>query len=314
MKRIVCSLLVGMAMAAQPVPAIAGNSGKDPAQAIAILQLVYIESQFNKAYKAGEMAQALQWARQCYTTAEQAHLDNGRMFCAGYVADAAEGTGDFSLSREARLIQKELAVRFSNDAQLWSALNGLGTIAWRKKLYLDALTWYDQAYDLSLKWKDETGANSIRFNRANVYADMGEKDKALGEYKACLKFARKLKDKYDEGLDLSAIGMLLSDKGRPAEALRYHSQALDIFRGLGKKDNEAMVLLNIGVALEQLGKYEEALTYDKQALRLYQEIGDRHGEYLISKNIAIHLRKLGRFKEAAEYQAHADFLSRQGGY
>jgi len=279
----------------------------------ALQGLIFVESQYNKAIAAGQPSRALEWAKQGYDMAVQHKMDYGRMFFAGYIGLAAEETGDFILSRNARTIQKELAIRFNNGTELWYALNGLGLVSWRQKRLEEALEWYTRAMSQARKIKNKFAENSSRSNRGLVYADMGLIDQAHQDYESSLSFVRKNGNKSSEANMLNSMGLLYLSSD-PALAKKYFESALVIYRKHGNKRNTAMVLGNIGAALGNMEQREKALDYEKRALQICQEIGDKHGAWINSRNIAIDLRKLGRFKEAAEYQAHADFLKRQGGF
>jgi len=279
----------------------------------ALQELIFVESQYNKAIAAGQSGRALEWAKQGYDMAVQHKMDYSRMFFAGYIGSAAEDTGDFVLSHNARTIQKELAIRFNNGTELWYALNGLGIASWRQKRLEEALEWHTRAISQARKIKDKIAEDSSRSNRGLVYKGMGLIDQARQDYETSLSFARKNGNKSGEAIVLNSMGNLYLSSN-PALAKKHFESALVIYRKHGTKRDIAIVLGNIGGALHNMGRIEEALDYEKQALQASQEIGDKYNEWLSSKNIAISFRKLGRFKEAAEYQAHANFLKRQGGF
>lgn len=279
-------------------------------------EMAFIEAQYNKAMQAGQVRRALEWAKQGYDMATQVNVpfigDFGRMLFAGYVGNAARKTGDYTLARNAYTVQRELALKYKNNAQLWYALNGLGGVSWGQKRLEEAQDWFAQAMEVARRMKNDVAENSSRYNRSIVYEEMGLTDKALAGYKASLAFHRKRKDKEGEADVLNAIGGLYLNT-KPSLALKYFKQALGLRRALGNKRAIAMALGNVGAALGNMGRVAEALDYQMQALRMDQEVGDKHAEWIDSKNASISLRKLGRFKEAAEYQAHADYLKRQLG-
>jgi len=305
----VSGLIVGIALLLAilaPKPAFA-------AQDLGLQMLIFIEGQYNKANNAGQVDQALQWAKQGYDMAAQQKNDSARMYFSGYVAIAAGATGDYILSHNARNIQKELAYQFNDGYQYWAALNGLGTVSLKQKHLDEALDWYTRAMKQARHINDDTAENSTLSNRGMVYADMGLVEKARWDFDASLAFNRKVGSKSNEATVMNAIGLLyLSSK--PAKAKKHFEAVLVLNRQLGNKRDIAMVLGNLGAALGNMDRSAEALDYDMQALQIYQEIGDKYGEWCNSNNIALSLRKLRRFKEASEYQAHADFLKRQGGF
>ena len=98
------------------------------------------------------------------------------------------------------------------------------------------------------------------------------------------------KQRRDEALRLSKLGMLQLNKGNWREALSYFEQALVIFQ---KNDDKAAILNNIGAVYLKLGEYHKALDYYQQSLAIKKQVGDKASEGTTLNNIGIVYKKLG---------------------
>ena len=106
------------------------------------------------------------------------------------------------------------------------------------------------------------------------------------------------KQRRDEALRLSKLGMLQLNKGNWREALSYFEQALVIFQ---KNDDKAAILNNIGAVYLKLGEYHKALDYYQQSLAIKKQIGNKSGVGITLNNIGAVYLKLGEYAKALDY-------------
>jgi CHAT domain-containing protein len=148
---------------------------------------------------------------------------------------------------------------------------------------------------------DRSGEAVTLTNIGGVYADLGEKQKALDYYAQALPLMRAVGDRSGEAAMLSNIGAVYSDLGEKQKALDYYTQALPLRRAVGDRSGEATTLNNMGSVYNALGDRQKALDCYARALPLQHDVGDRSGEAATLNNIAIVHARLGEKQEAIEY-------------
>src|SRR4029077_497241 len=130
----------------------------------------------------------------------------------------------------------------------------------------------NQALPLERAVGDKSGEALTLNNLGVVYADLGEKRKALEFYNQALPLRREIGDKSGEANTLNNLGNVYSDLGEKQKALEFYNQALPLKRAVGDKSGEANTLGNFMLLWSKLGKRALAIFYGKQAINDYQQL------------------------------------------
>ena|ERR1035437_8618304 len=100
---------------------------------------------------------------------------------------------------------------------------------------------------------------------------------ALAACGQALPMFRALGDRGGEATTLNNLGQLYATLGEQQKALEYFQQVLPILRALGDRRSEATILTNIGAIYSSLGEKQKGLQYYQQALPILRAVGDRGG-------------------------------------
>ena len=130
---------------------------------------------------------------------------------------------------------------------------------------------------------------------------------------AALTAARRLGDRYAEGVHLGNLGLAYDSLGEYRRAIEYNEQYLAIAREKGDRRDEGAALGNLGIAYDSLGQYRRAIEYYEKQLAIAHEIGDRRGEGYALGNLGIAYRGLGEYRRAIEYQEQSLTIKREIG-
>jgi CHAT domain-containing protein len=157
---------------------------------------------------------------------------------------------------------------------------------------------------------DRRGEAATLNHIGNIYADLGEKQKALEYYSQSLPLRRATGDRGGEAATLNNIGLVYSELGEKQKALDYYSQSLPLLRAVGERRGEAITLTNIGRVYSELGEKQKALDYYSQSLPLSRAVGDRSGEAYTLTNIGLVYSDLGEKQKALDYHSQSLPLTR----
>ncbi len=135
----------------------------------------------------------------------------------------------------------------------------------------EAIERYGRAAQL---WKGREEEAQARWRRGQLLDLSGEREKALGEFRAGLAQARDPKVK--AGLHYG-LGRVLQAMGKNQEGIEHYQKSLDWRRQTGEKFEQALSLHNLGAAYWALGENEEAKRRYEEALVIRREIGDEAG-------------------------------------
>ncbi|MEQ8383156.1 MAG: CHAT domain-containing protein, partial [Coleofasciculus sp. A1-SPW-01] len=158
--------------------------------------------------------------------------------------------------------------------------------------------YYQQALPLFQAVGDRAGEAITLNNIGFVYADLGEKKRALDYYQQALPLSQTVEDRAGEAIILNNIGMVYLNLGEKQQALEYWQRALPLSQAVGDRAGEAIILNNIGGVYNELGEKQQALEYWQQALPLRRAVGDRAGEAVTLFNIASAERSRGNLQPA----------------
>jgi tetratricopeptide (TPR) repeat protein len=223
----------------------------------------------------------------------------------------AFNTRSYVLMRQELRREKWLEMGLTTSRQLQAQrrealfLNALGL------LYADlgekekALEYYHQALPLLKVSGEQIDEAALLNNLALVYRALGETGKALEYYEQALPLLRALGEGSDEATTLNNLGMLYRELGELAKALKYFQEALPVVKAAKNRLIEATILNNLGLVYADLGEKEKALEYYQQVLPLSQALGNQSMEARVLNNIGLVYSESGQKEKALEYYQQA---------
>jgi len=213
-----------------------------------------------------------------------------------------QGTGEAKRSAIVKLEEVLKLYRQAGDKERESlSLLGIGRIYADLGEKQKALEYYNQSLTLIRETGYRLGEVVILNNIGLVYSDLGEKQKALEYYNQSLSLKRAVGDLGGEAVTLYNIGSVYSDLGENQKALEYYNQSLPLSRAVGDQGEEAVTLTGIGSVYLELGENQKALEYYNQSLLLSRAIGDRRREAHTLYNVGNVYAALGEKLKALEY-------------
>jgi DNA-binding SARP family transcriptional activator len=154
-------------------------------------------------------------------------------------------------------------------------------------------------------WKLAAAAMSFFYRRSH-WADW------VMTHQAGLAGARLAGDRVAEAWMLNNLGMAYGVQRMP-ESVTFFEQALTICTELGDLEGEGRAATNLANANFELGRFEEALAMAEQALVVQRRAGQRYGEGIALGNIGGACQHLGRFDQAITHLEEALAIFRELG-
>lgn len=124
-----------------------------------------------------------------------------------------------------------------------------------------AINLYDQALNLLPVNKGEKLRMKLEFNRANIYFNQNNFNKAEEAFKVIL--SKSLKNNYQEGVVMAtaALGNSYASRKQYALSVSYYEKALKKLQGNDQNDIIFMILPDLIKVYESSGDYKKALNY-----------------------------------------------------
>ncbi len=159
---------------------------------------------------------------------------------------------------------------------LAKAYGSIGVVFSEKSNYSKALEYYRKSIQVYRETNKLENVGILLNNIGIVYLSQAQEDKALKNFKQCLKIQQKLKNP-SIGITLTNIGNIYNHKNNHEKALIYYSKARHIFkkypnpRGLGELYN------NLGLLASKQNNFVEANFYLLKAKKEFENIDDKFG-------------------------------------
>lgn len=134
-----------------------------------------------------------------------------------------------------------------------------------------------------------------------IYTELGEKQSALDYFTQALPLYRSTEERGWEISTLSSIANIYSGLGQTQKALVYYDQILSLHRSMGNRTQEAATLHKIGSIYFYLDEKQKALNYFSQALPLLQALDERQGEANTLNYIGLVYSNLGETQKALDF-------------
>lgn len=204
-----------------------------------------------------------------------------------------------------------LAERLDNQRQQAIFLSNLGSIYAELGNKQKAMLCYEQALPIVRKLGDAEGESSLLNSIGSVYLDLGEQQRAIEYSQQALPLAKQASDRMGEAGILNLLGQVHRTRGEQQQALEQWQQSLLLQQQIGNSAGEAVALNNIGGVYYELGEYNRTLEYCQQALVLLKEAGDLPNQADALNAIGLVYTTQNKYDEASEYFEKALSLERQ---
>lgn len=179
--------------------------------------------------------------------------------------------------------------------------------------YAEAMAYFKESLELSLKEQLLTQAASMYSNIGNIYVVWGDYEKGLDYHQKALEIDRKTGGNEQIAIDLNNIGKIYEKWGHYNEAVKYYQESLELARTLDNPSMVAIRLNNLGYVYKAWERFNEALDYFQQALQIEQKQGNMQkvGRRLI--NIAATCLSMKQYAKCQGYLDQAFPLIQKSG-
>jgi len=174
----------------------------------------------------------------------------------------------------------DLARMLNHKREEGLCLNNVGLYYWKNHDYLSAMKCYQGALQIAGLIDDQEIKLSATSNIAVVYADLGEKAKAIKYLIEVSKIDEALNNEYGLAIDMANLGINCNQienpgtKNRANIGLQYCLKALGLARRIPNRKLEREILFNLGEISLSKNESGEALSYYCSALALTDGIQD----------------------------------------
>ncbi len=280
---------------------------KDDTSRVNILNLLFLEEEFNDAVKANE------YANEALELSQKIDYKKGLADSYSHLGFLAQ---DKSNCEQAGIYHKQslkIAAELKDKKRVASSLCNLGNVCFEQCDYPKALKYFFKALEIDEELGEQQPIAARLGNIGGVYLRLGDHAKALDYYFKALKIDETLGDKSEISPDLNNIGIIYYDQHSYTKALEYSFRALRIDEDLGNKNWMASRLGTIGNIYSdmsespKLGHSEsdslssKALKYYFKALAIYEELDNKSGMAIQLGNIGAVYVTAKRYKEAEAY-------------
>lgn len=168
----------------------------------------------------------------------------------------------------------ELANRNLNTAAAISALTGAANCYYNQRDYDRALEFYTRSLEFSEKIDDQSGVATQLQNIGNVHRARGDYGSALQSYLKSLEAAAVAQTKASVATTLGSIGVVRSLQGDNAQAIEYFDKSLQAFEASGDQVGMARLFSYIGNARYIQGQYDLALAAYQRGIEIHRSSAD----------------------------------------
>jgi tetratricopeptide (TPR) repeat protein len=194
----------------------------------------------------------------------------------------------------------------SDNATILEFVQAMGVFMKRYGLGQETIRWAERGMVAAQALGQQADEATLLNNIGAIYADLGERQRALEYLKQALQLRDLVDDLPGKATTLTNIaGIYANLFGEGKRALEYYEQALPVQEAVGDAAGQAATLTGIGGVYARLGEWRRALKYLKQALPLREVVGDRAGQATTLNNIGFVYANLGEGRRALEYYEQA---------
>ena len=168
-----------------------------------------------------------------------------------------------------------------------------------------AINLSQEAYQLSIKYDDQSGKQQACTNLGNAYSWLGYYNQALEHYRQALFYSDKLDNPQKKANALINIAGSYKNLGRYDLAVNYLFQARKIAEEQNSSNLHIKLILNLGQIYELIGDYQRSLDYYTQALQILKNSGDQKGVAEVYRNLGNVYSDMKIVEKARKYQEMA---------
>ena len=198
-------------------------------------------------------------------------------------------------------VQRNDISKAGSTSNQLNALIDLGDQHRDNSEYTEALSYYNQAFQIAQKEKRTDDQIYVGVAIANLLAAQGKLSEALQYYTQALSLAQKIRDQVQLAKIHNNIGNLYLRIGSFGPSLDQ----------LGDHIELANALINLSVFYLKTGNYERSLDYQFQALKLREQDNDPAALASIFSSISICYRHLENYPQAFAYNRKALEIQRK---
>lgn len=167
----------------------------------------------------------------------------------------------------------EISLERDNLKQQGEIYNVFGVVYWRMRDYETTQVYYDKSLEIRQKLGDLSGVASSFYNKGLLYSRMGEIDKAHENYLKSIEYREDIGDLNQLENAYLNYGNLLATEGEFDLALQYFQKNLKIQEQQVDTLGLIAIFKNIGLLYYQFQDYERSLTYFTQNEQLIEDAG-----------------------------------------
>lgn len=153
------------------------------------------------------------------------------------------------------------------------ALRQEGVVHYERSDLLRALDRFQQALTTAVPFDDKPFNASIYNNIANIYADLGQLDKALEHYRHFRAVSEALHDTSNRVIATVNMASVYIEQQNVPRGIAYLTEALSLAEATANQRFKMAIHNNLGRAFAKLGNDTTALRHFKACLALAEELG-----------------------------------------
>ena len=176
-----------------------------------------------------------------------------------------------------------------------------GLIYYFQSDFVNAIAFSQEALKAAATINNNLLNASIYNNIANVYADMGQQEKALDYYKKLLTAAQEAKHRVYEMNALVNMGLVYLEQNNFPEALINLQKGLDIAVVENNISISAAIYNNMGVAYKNMNRMPEALQHLQKSIALAKQSNNQNAMATSFNEVAMVYILMKEYKKARQY-------------
>lgn len=242
-----------------------------------------------------EALKALEKSIQYYQKAND-NSEIGQVYCNMGIVHKKKG--DFDLALKAYLMGLEMLTDQTSKAVMY---NNIANIYSLQENYEKAVSYYQEAVELSEKQNDSIGMSRAYQNLGILYSELDSLKIAKTYFKKSLVIEQSIGSEKGLANLNSQLGYIEELQENYTSAERYYLDGLRLQRKLDQKEEVAYGLNSLGVVNLLLSRYRKAEKYFIKGLKLSEELGTKDLSREINYNLSQLHENRGDFKRSLAY-------------
>jgi serine phosphatase RsbU (regulator of sigma subunit)/predicted negative regulator of RcsB-dependent stress response len=195
----------------------------------------------------------------------------------------------------------ELSIKLNYHYGIAASLNNLGKVSLAKSAFPEALEFFFKSLEVAERHNIKSGMASAMGNIGIVYDNEKDYNKALRYHYKSLQLEEEIGNLEGVAESYNSIGNIYFYKKNYPKVIECYNKALDIKTKLGDEIGCASTLANIGNIYFYQNKYEKTREYYFKALNYFEKLNNLQAIGMLSNNIAETYVGDKNFKEALKY-------------